>query len=372
MPLAVVFNNFLRTSGGGERSSLDFAAAFCDLGYDVIVATDHQIQTTLEQACAPFGIELGDKCTLREFNGLGELQHFIQTGGCDVFLNHTFCSFIRNYAPIGLYTVMFAGPIGPSEVANLITYDRILSISDFTQQYVEVNWSEELPAQVLCPPISRTHLENASTSFVEKERLILNVGRFNVFGHNKHQLEAIKSFTRNVDSGVFSNEWRLRVIGQVNDNPETHEYIEACKAAAQEYQVEILLNAPLPVLQDSYRRASYLFQFTGLGLDFGQTPEHCEHLGLVALDGFAYGLLPIAYQRGGAAMIIRHAIDGFVFQNEEEIDLICKQIAESFGNEWHQHCFNAARTRVKEFAYPAFRDGLASLLEQLQMKMVGN
>ena len=372
MPLAVVFNNFLRTAGGGERSSLDFAAAFRDLGYEVVIAVDHRIEMTLEEASAPFGIELGDGCTLREFNGMGELLHFVRTGGCDVFLNHTFCSFVRNYAPVGLYAVMFAGPIGPPEVANLKTYDRILCNSDFTRQYVDVNWSADLPARTLCPPISKSHLAGLEISFAKKERLILNIGRFNVHGHNKHQLEAIRAFTRNVDNGVFSNEWKLRVIGQVNDNSETHEYVAQCQAAAEGYEVEIFLNAPLTILQESYRRAAYLWQFTGYGLDFGREPEHCEHLGLVALDGFAYGLLAMAYERGGAAMIIRHTLDGFVFKNAVDVDRICSHIAESFGTHWHERCFSLARSRLSEFAYPAFKDQLALELDRAQKNIAVN
>lgn len=366
-PVAVVFNNFLKTAGGGERSSLDYAAAFCDLGYQVIFAVDHQVGMTLDQATAPFGITLPGHCELREFNGIGELLHFVRTAGCEVFLNHTYCSFVVNYAPIGLYAAMFPTHIGPAEVANLRTYSRILCISEFTRQYVGLRWSDDLLLETLCPPISKTHSHSSDdSSFEMKERLILNIGRFNVFGHNKNQLEAIKSFTRAVDRGIFDRDWKLRVIGQVNNGAETLAYVDACQQAAKGYRVEICLNAPLSLLQESYRRASYLWQFTGYGLEFGLQPERCEHLGLVALDGFAYGVLPVVYERGGAALLLRHGRDGFVFWSQDDLDGICSEMAKSFGSVLHRYRFETALTRIEDFYFEGFKNQLGEHLSQIK------
>ena len=368
MPLAVVFNNFLRTIGGGERSSLDFAAAFIDLGYDVALVTDHKVDMTMEQVSAPFGIDLKDRCSLIEFNGIGALQHFIQTEGCEVFLNHTHCSFIRNYAPIGLYLSMFAGKIGPAEIANLETYSRILCISDFTKQYAEARWSDRLSYRTVHPPISRSHTPDPAVSFAHKEKLILNIGRFNVFGHNKNQLEAIRSFTEAVQLGVFDKEWKLRVIGQVNENPETLAYLDACREAARGCNVEICLNAPLSLLKESYRKASFLFQFTGLGLGFGVQPENCEHLGLVALDGFAYGAIPVVYQRGGAALLVRNGVDGFVFEDLRDFSSICKLMSVGFGTEWHETVFRRGIKRASDFSFSGFRNEVGEEIDRVKLR----
>ena len=66
------------------------------------------------------------------------------------------------------------------------------------------------------------------------------------------------------------------VAGYVNESPENNAYVDQCRAAAQDSNVEIRTNATLDSLQSLYRRASCLWQFTGIQLGFGKQPERCQ------------------------------------------------------------------------------------------------
>jgi glycosyltransferase involved in cell wall biosynthesis len=358
----MLYNNYLATAGGGERSSLHFASALSDLGYSITFAVDQAVGLRLDDVMRPFGIEAREEWSLREYRGIGELYHSVINDGFEVFVNHTYNSFARNYAPIGFYSAMFPSPIGAAERECLGTYRNILCISSFTEQYVRRYWGEDLSTDILVPPISELHFERPEAGVAGKERLILCVGRFNVFGHNKNQLEAIRAFRSFIDGGILGRDWRLVIVGHINPNPETLDYVARCRALAEGYPIEIFTNLPLSELQSLYRRASYLWQLTGLGLDFGETPELCEHLGLVALDCFPYGVLPIAYQRTGVNSIIEEGRSGYTFANVEDLGTIMQQADSSFGTSFHEFQAECARRAGQRHTFSAYREQLEKLL----------
>ncbi len=363
---AIVFNNYFQTAGGGERSSLDHASALSHLGYEIILATTQPIDMTLQQIVEPFGIEVTDTWSLKEFNGVGEMQDFIRQEKIEIFLNHTFGSFIPNVAPIGIYCTMFPHRVDETYLTNLRTYDVITSISRFTEGYVKLRWSDSLRSAVLVPPISRVHTSQKQVQFEEKEKLLLNVGRFNVHGHSKHQLKAIESFIEARKRGVFDDSWKFVLIGQINENDETLEYLEDCKALASGHPIQIYNNLDIDSLCSYYRRASFLLHFTGYGSKFGETPEKTEHLGLVALDCFAYGVLPILYHRGGAATMIRHGVDGFVFKDVDDLQQLLQKCSTWYKAPLHRVLFEASKKRSIEFDAEHFTGQLEALLSTLR------
>lgn len=364
-PTAMVFNNHFRTAGGGERSSLDYASALRALGFRIILATDHRIEMNLEEITKPFGIEFDEShWKLEQYPGIEALQREIQEKKISVFVNHTYGSWVKNYALLGIYCVMFPHDFGREntfereEIANIRTYNRIHCNSKFTEQYVHQFWAADLPTKVFVPPISKSHTYGLKSKFEDKEKIILNIGRFNVFGHEKHQLKAIETFVDGCKRGDFDPLWKLLVIGRVNEGRETHKYVEECRKTAKGYNIEIIVDASFEYIIEAYQRASYLWQFTGYGLEFGEKPDQCEHLGLVVLDCFSYGVLPLVYQRGGAALLLKHGEDGFVFRDSEDLLMTMKMLISEHGSFIHRRRFRRSQERFEEFRFEAFRGRL--------------
>ena len=363
-PRALIYNNYFHTAGGGERSTLDLALALDNLGFDVTLATAQLTDVCMEKLKASFGIPKSYNWPLKQYLSEVELAEAVRTENIELFVNHTFCSYMANPAPLGWYMVMFPYPNTADELQRLGSYQLIACNSHFTREYVHTRWAANLPTAVLAPPISETHISRNPVSLWEKEKLILTLGRFNVKGHNKCQLEAIQEFVKLSKQGVLDSEWRMVVAGYVNESPENNAYVDQCRAAAQDSNVEIRTNATLDSLQSLYRRASCLWQFTGIQLGFGKQPERCEHLGLVALDCYCYGVIPVVYHRGGMTHIVDHGSSGYCFADSDELKDVMSLLSSQFGKAFHQRLFVNCLQQADAHSFPAFKDSIENQLRQ--------
>ena len=358
---AIIFNNYLETGGGGERSSFDYALALKRLGLRVQMAIAQSSEFDYEALKFRFGLTPDIELDLLEFPNEDALADYVRRERIPLFVNHSFCSYLPNPAPLGIYVVMFPYQTSAENVEAIETYQSISCISGFTEQHMLHRWGKGLPSVVIPPPISEVHTR-AQVTFAEKEPIVLNVGRFNVFGHSKCQLEAIETFVDLTERGVLDSTWRLVVAGHVNRNPESEQYVVRCRQAAERANVEVLTNISFNHLQHLYRRATALWQFTGLHLPYGEKPEHCEHLGLVAMDCLAYGVVPICYERSGAAQLIEHGKTGFVFSELAEVESAMRLLSDHRGRQLHQKLFRQLRNAAHRFSAEYFTESVANLI----------
>ena len=365
---AYVYSNYLDTSGGGERSTLDFCMALDNLGFEVTLVTARRCKVSLKQLQENFGIPEKYSWKLKQFDSELHLGEEIKQKNVYLFVNHTFESYLANYAKVGLYLVMFPLPTLPPHIANLLTYDQICCISKFSQTYTKQHWYEDLPTDILYPPISNTHLKADKFPLHKKERLILQIGRFNVAGHSKKQLEAIKCFRQLKETKVLGSAWKMVVVGRVNSGAKNEEYVELCHEAARGAGVEIITNVSLETLQNLYQKAACLWQFTGFGLDFGDIPQHCEHLGLVAMDCFAYGVIPMIYQRSGMVPLVEYGRNGFSFGSYEELGDIMRAFAAGFGGPLHQRLTLGTQSSVAQLSFKEYQRNIEIILERFERK----
>lgn len=364
---ALVYNRFLSTAGGGERACLDLCVALSALGYTITVVTDPAFKGDLGDIRAIFGISSGADWALERLKDERAIAAFCARGRFDLFVNSTFLSSMPNPAPRGIYLMMFPQFIGAVERSNLRSYTTVLTISEFSRIHLEHRWGEGFPSSVLPPPISSAHTA-ARPVLEEKERLILLVGRFNVEGHNKCQLDAIRAFRSMRDEGELSPEWRLHLVGNLNPGAATQRYFDRCRRAAEGADITIERNVPFERLQNLYRRAACLWQFTGFGLVDGAEPQNCEHLGLVALDGLAYGTIPFVYERSGVSFLIDHGGNGFVFKDRAELSSEMRLLDRSFKGPTHQAMFRSAIEASSQLGCEAFVARLRVILAEAQTR----
>lgn len=364
MKRALVYNRYLHTAGGGERLTLDWCLALSKIGYRVTFVTDSSFDRTLQDLCAVFGIPADVDWRLERIDDERDIGQFCAEQKFDLFVNGTFCSSLPNPAPVGIYSLMFPQYLPAQDRVNLSTYQRVLCISEFSKIFTHLWWGNEFPVQVLPPPISDSHMKASGIEFARKEKLILNVGRFNVDGHCKRQLDAIQTFNRLLAQGVLDKEWQLYCVGNLNAGAENLRYLGRCRYEAGS-NVRIETDVSFERLQDLYRRACVLWQFTGSHLKVGVTPQHCEHLGLVAMDSMCYGALPMVYERSGVGYMIEHGKSGFVFGSTDELGAIMSSLGRAFGSDAHQNLFTQTRNAAQKLGFESFVGKLDSYISEI-------
>ncbi|HMO18604.1 MAG TPA: glycosyltransferase [Oligoflexia bacterium] len=315
----VIYNEFFDTAGGGERSCLAFAKGFEELGFKAHLVSNGSNKISLETLSRRFSIFPGTTDTILYMETEEEIRNFINEKNPDIFLNHSFGSTMNAPIENSHYMAMF-----PKNNLNfnknfLSTYKVFICNSRFTERYLKRYWGGHLKTMVIIPPvISNLESKSNSAGKIKKDLNILLVGRFDLDGHNKCQLEAISSFRELVKQPKFSN-WKLTLIGSLLDSSTSAQYLEACKLEATGLNVEFILDADFLTLENAYRESSFLWQCTGMHLPAGFHPELCEHLGLVSIDALTYGCIPIIYQRSGAAEELYFGVNCFFFSDKKEL-----------------------------------------------------
>lgn len=358
---AAVYNRYLKTVGGGERTCLEFARALEDLGYEITLITDPGSDISIQRLCSVFEIHPKSKWKLAEVPPY-EVEKYCRETFQDVFVNNTFASYIASAAPIGIYLLMFPHQVTSKQLEALKSYNSIFCISPFVDIYLKIRWGNDLPVVVFPPPISEKHFSNASVA-TKKEKLILNIGRFNVDGHSKCQKDAIEAFIQLKNDGVLDSEWKMVVAGHLNEGERNKEYFDLCTKLAPD-SVSVLKNISFEALVNLYSRATILFQFTGFGLDFGVIPERCEHLGLVAMDALCYGTIPVVFERSGAALFTDWGESIYSFTDLPELSKIVSLISKDFGKIAHKIRMRKCRSEAQKYSYANFHSKIASILAE--------
>jgi glycosyltransferase involved in cell wall biosynthesis len=191
------------------------------------------------------------------------------------------------------------------------TYDRIIVYSCYTKSWAEKYYGKE--ATVLHPPV-----DTASFVASVKESIILSVGRFCMSLHSKKQLETVKAFKKLYDQRKLAD-WEYHLVGGLSNNIKDHQYLEACKKEAEGYPISFHVNAPFRILRDLYGRAKIFWHATGLGEDENQHPERMEHFGITTVEAMSAGCVPVVINKGGQPEIVRNGIDGFLWNDVEEL-----------------------------------------------------
>lgn len=201
-----------------------------------------------------------------------------------------------------------------SPQASLSTYDRIISISEFTTEWIDRRW--HLPSFELPPPIDTD--EFTSDPSHTKERVILLVGRFFAGGHNKKHHEMAKAFIRMRKEGRIPEDWRLIFVGfRHREHPNHLAYFDKLVELCAGHPIDILSDLPFAELQRHYRRASIYWHAAGWGERIEQHPERFEHFGMTTCEAMACGCVPVVFDAAGQREIVESPEIGFRYSSYE-------------------------------------------------------
>lgn len=367
MPLAIVYNDFLCELGGGERSTLSYAKALQELGYETEVACSGAIPSRATLT-AYFGDEFSTipvRSRTRD-----ELTHLDSLKDLAIFVNHTFMSMLANRAPIGIYVQMF--PVRelqhPSELSAIGTYHLILSNSHFTDAYTRRRWRNSgTQMAVLWPPIGTDHTltaQRVAVSLPPKSRLIVHIGRFNPSFHDKNQLLIIETFLEVLQKHCDLEDWHLVLAGTVTADARSQRLFDQCRALASSSGGCITVK---PSISSKERNLllSQAFGYvhaTGAFLPPGLAPERCEHFGLAILEAMAHGCVPLVYGRGGIWEVASGNRGVLSFLTRSELVDGYKHLAALYGSDAAHTLGRGNAAQAASLGFDAFKGRLAMLL----------
>jgi glycosyltransferase involved in cell wall biosynthesis len=310
---AIVFNVHMSTFGGGERSSLAYALALKNLGFDTkMVVTSPTPSANISKF---FGSDLStvpvEFYPLKDFNQLSKLNP-------DIFVNHSFGSFTKNQGKVGIYSVMFPFPMGFVENTNLNTYNLFLSNSSFTKKYTDYMWKiDDEKSCVLHPPIQDSYVRLAKDFLknkVKKQKSFITVGRFFPDNHCKNQHIMVEEFIKARYEYKELCNWDFHIVGNIND--ESY-YLKCVEIAKNQPGIYFHKNISNTELSELLKKSCFYVHATGLN---NQGPHQCEHFGLSIIEAMAHGCVPIVYGYGGVFDILNVA-KGMGFSYSSSIEL---------------------------------------------------
>lgn len=285
---------------------------------------------------------------------------------CDLFINQEINTVIPSQARKSIFIsqlptrklgiLSLLKPINNILVdLQLNTYHKIITYSLFNKKHIQEWWNKS-NIDVLYPPIEKIR------SFIKKN-IILSVGRFFVNGHNKKQLEMIRVFKQLCKENKILKDWEYHLIGGLSENTKSQEYLEKCKEEARSYPVYFHINVAFQDLKELYGMAKIFWHATGFNEDEDKHPERMEHFGMTTVEAMSAGCVPVVINRGGQPEIVKNLIDGFLWNNTEELKKYTLKLI-SNNNLW-QKMSQTSIKRSQEFGINKFRERVKLIINDV-------
>lgn len=222
-------------------------------------------------------------------------------------------------------------------------YQAVTAISDYSRHWARLWWGVD--GAIIPPGVDGLYEEGP------KSPSILSVGRFDPF---KKYLEMVSAYGK---LRTKAPEWSYRCAGGLDHA----EYYQAVREEGERIGVRLYPNAGRGDLRKLYQQAKIFWHAAGYGDDDSARPELAEHFGITTVEAMAAGCVPIAINKAGQQEVIRHGIDGFLFDTSDELigytELLTRDEVRLRGMS------AAARERAKAFSRQVFQRRFLELVE---------
>jgi glycosyltransferase involved in cell wall biosynthesis len=133
---------------------------------------------------------------------------------------------------------------------------------------------------------------------LQKENLILSVGRFDSPLHNKRHDVLIEAFKQ-----MDNPHWQLYLVGGSTTHPSQ---VGRLRKLAEGYPIAIVENPSWEQLSRLYGKARIYWHAAGFGEDLKKHPERAEHFGITTVEAMSARAVPIVFAGGGQLEIVHN------------------------------------------------------------------
>lgn len=314
-----LYDPYLDILGGGEKHILSILKVLQEEGCETSVFWDENLEIQIKNR---FKLQFINKLKfLPNIFRNQSLSHSLKTSQTlktfDYFFYVTDGSYFLSSAKKNFIFCMVPDKklydFGVKNKLKTLNY-KFIANSRFTQSWLK-NWG--VTSNVIYPYIDKDFF-NVSVNKLKKDKIILTVGRFYSHLHSKKQSVTVNLFNKLKQRNHLFKDFKLIIAGGLKE--EDKYYFENLqKLVKNRSDIELKSNISFRELFDLYKKSLFYIHMTGFGVDEGRHPELVEHLGIAPLEGMAGGCLTFCYRAGGPKEIIAEGINGYLFQNEQEL-----------------------------------------------------
>jgi glycosyltransferase involved in cell wall biosynthesis len=350
-----IYDPYLDDLGGGEKYMMTIASCLSG-SHEVTVFWNSQ--KDFHDVKERFGLDI-EKITLSEnifTRGYGFFKRLLATKEYDAII------FLSDGSiPLSLskkLLIHIQQPLKQFQNTSLKDSIKISRVTHFfcnslyTKHFIDKKF--HVKTSILYPPVA------LSPEKVEKENIILHVGRFRVknvaIGDYKKQGFMVEVFKKMVDAGLKN--WRLIIA--TSFPKEAEEEFTLLQKSAKGYPIEFFINKTNKELWTLYNKAKIYWHASGYGEDLEKHPEYAEHFGISTVEAMGAGCVPVIINAGGQKEIVTEGKNGLLWNTEEEF---IKQTKRVISNPGLQNTLaKGARMRAKDFSEEAFSKKVFALI----------
>jgi len=392
MSRVAIYNLYWATYGGAEQVSGAFAEFLRD-GHEVTLLGPEPID--LDKSRDRLGLDLSG-CGFEKVMNDDEASEV--SADFDIFVNGTYRSRVINRATRGIYYVHFPQPLdttrqrvnqGVSRAATralsltpgrlrtssklsriqrgferrvvdnawVSSYTDFVSNSEYTAHWTQEIWG--VPSTVVYPAVRPV----VEADWARKTPSVATLGRFfdPIHGHGKKQRDLVDAFVMLDEAGrsrIGSDQWRFVLVGGAD--AANREYALSVKRAALGHPIDVHMNRPRSVVEDTLRSASIYWHGTGYGEEVAKHPERFEHFGIAVVEAMLAGCVPVVYGEAGPAEIVRHGVDGYHWHTLEQLAGFTYELMNDEAK--RRAMAESAVARGREYSIDRFRSAIDALL----------
>lgn len=308
-----IFDPYLDTLSGGEKYILSIASCLSS-EHDVSIFWNKEKEVEIRRkAHKKLGIDL---FAMKFYPNIFDkktslLSRFVQSRKFDaiIYLSDGSIPFVGAKLYVHFqFPIEWIGQRSLKTQIKLLFVKKIFCNSYFTKYFIDKKLN--VNSKVLYPPIK------IKKSSVEKENIILHVGRFGVDrnGSNyKKQDVMIGVFKKMMDGGL--KDWKFILIIGVKD--EDKDKLNKLKQISKGYSIEIMENPSNKILWEHYSKAKIYWHAAGYGEDLQRFPEKAEHFGISTVEAMGAGCVPVVFNAGGQKEIVENDRNGYLWDTLE-------------------------------------------------------